>query len=156
MRFWKSEGSVAEALEPFCRELVRQVRARDSYGLLDGRPDGELLTPFIIDKAKAREIPIVGDPEPQVLARIDQFYAAVALAIEKRCGVMAAPLIAINHEGFGRVVLTCGRLVALSKSLRDVHRFGFPSLEKLEQAGAAMVQGAIALIDKFNEAATAD
>jgi probable nitrogen fixation protein len=64
--------------------------------------------------------------------------------------------MSITGEGFGRVVLTCGRLVAVSKTLRDVHRFGFASLEKLEASGAGLVEDALAWIAKFNEAATAD
>lgn len=147
---------MAEVLGPFCSELVRQVRAADTYGLWDGKPDTELLAPFVIDKAKAREIPVVGDPGPEVLERLSQFYAAVALGIEKRCGLMASPLLKVSGEGFGRVVLTCGRLVAVSKSLRDVHRFGFPNLEKLEEAGTALVNDALTWIDRFHDAATAD
>ncbi len=147
-------SEVCAQLGPFCVELVRQVRARDTYGLYDGKPDAALLAPFLIDKAKA--LPIIGDPAPEVLARLNQFYAAVALAIEKRCGIMASPLMHVTSEGFGRVALTCGRLVAVSKTLRDVHRFGFPSLEKLEAAGSALVVHALKWIDKFNDAATAE
>ena len=45
----------------------------------------------------------------------------------------------VSHEGFGRVVLIAGRLVVFAKSLRDVHRFGFESLEKLAAEGAKVV-----------------
>jgi probable nitrogen fixation protein len=151
-----SESCAETQLGPFCLELVRQVRAGDTYGLHDGKPDAALLAPFIIDKFKAREIPIIGDPDPEVLERLNQFYAAVALAIEKRCGIMASPLLRVTGEGFGRVVLTCGRLVAVSKTLRDVHRFGFPTLEKLDAAGSALVADALKWIDKFNDAAMAE
>ena len=144
------------ALGPFCSELVRQVRAQDTYGMWDGKPDTDLLEPFIIDKAKAREIPLIGDPDPAVLGRIGMFYGAVALAIEKRCGIMASPLISITGEGFGRVVLTCGRLVAVAKTLRDVHRFGFASLAKLEASGAGLIEDGLQWIEKFKDAATAD
>lgn len=147
---------MTDAFGPFCCELLRQVRAADHYGYFDGKPDSDLLAPFIVDKAKAREIPLIGDPDPQVLKRIGQFYAAVALAIEKQSGIMAAPLMNISGEGFGRVVLTCGKLVAVSKSLRDVHRFGFPTIEKLEETGSKLVADALAAIDRFRDAATAD
>ncbi len=140
-------------LGPFCCELVRQVRARDSYGLCDGKSDETLLASFILDKAR---IPIIGHPDPAVLARLEQFYAAVALAIEKRCGLMASPLLHVTGEGFGRVVLTCGRLLAVSKTLRDVHRFGFASLEKLERAGTALVEEGLTWIAQFKDAATAE
>lgn len=137
----------------FCDELVRQVRAHDVYGLWDGKPDAALLAPFIIDK---KTVPLIGDPDPAVLTRIGQFYGAVALAIEKRSGIMAAPVLQISGEGFGRAVLIAGRLVVVSKTLRDVHRFGFASLEKLESAGATLVEDGLSWIEKFKQAATAD
>jgi probable nitrogen fixation protein len=141
---------------PFCTELIRQVRAHDGYGLWDGKPDADLLAPFIVDKQKAREIPLIGDPNPAVLARLAQFYGAVALSIEKRSGIMAAPVTQISGEGFGRVVLTAGRLVVVSKTLRDVHRFGFATEEKLEAAGTTLVEDGLLWIEKFKDAALAD
>jgi probable nitrogen fixation protein len=147
---------VSDLPGPFCRELVRQVRAHDSYGVWDGKPDADLLAPFVLDKQKVRDIPLIGDPDPAVLARIAQFYGAVALAIEQRAGIMAAPVIQVSGEGFGRVVLTAGRLVVVAKTLRDAHRFGFASLEKLEAAGTTLVQDGLSWIEKFKDAATAD
>lgn len=140
-------------LGPFCRELVRQVRARDTYDLFNGKPDADLLAPFVVEKS---QVPIIGNPDPRLIERLEQFYAAVALAIEQRSGIMAAPLLHVSGEGFGRVVLTCGRLVAVSKTLRDVHRFGFASVEKLEAAGSALVEDGLQWIEKFRDAATAD
>lgn len=142
-------------LTPFLKELVRQVRAQDTYDFWGGRPDIDLLEPFIIDKAKAKEIPVIGDPDPRVLARLNQFYAAVSLSIEQKCGIMASPVLQLSHEGFGRIVLLCGRLVVVSKTLRDVHRFGFPSLEKLAAEGDKLVGDALIWIEKFEAAAEA-
>nr|WP_243846384.1 NifX-associated nitrogen fixation protein [Rhizomicrobium palustre] len=135
------------------KELVRQVRAQDTYDFFQGRPETDLLAPFILDKAKAKEIPIIGDPDPRVLARLNQFYAAVSLTIEQKCGIMASPVLQLSHEGFGRIVLICGRLVVVSKTLRDVHRFGFPSLEKLNAEGERLVAEALGLIEIFKPAA---
>ena len=55
---------------------------------------------------------------------------------------MASPMMSMHHEGFGRVILTAGRLVALSKQLRDVHRFGFDSLSALAAEGEKQVAAA--------------
>ena len=101
-------------------------------------------------------LPIIGDPDPHTLARVAQFYNAVALMIEKRSGVMAWPVQQISSEGFGRVVLICGRLVVVSKSVRDVHRFGFASLAKLEAEGEALVNEALVCIERYPNAAKAD
>ncbi len=46
-----------------------------------------------------------------------------------------------------------GRLVVVNKQLRDVHRFGFLSLEKLAEEGAKYVQQGIEMIEKFPEVA---
>jgi probable nitrogen fixation protein len=140
---------------PFVRELVGQVRAQDGYGVWEGKSDLELLEPFVIDKEKAREIPIIADPDPDTLSRLEQFYNAVSLAIEKRCGIMAMPIVQISPEGFGRVVLTCGRLVVVNKNVRDVHRFGFPSVARIAAAGDALIIGALDWIEKFPEVARA-
>jgi probable nitrogen fixation protein len=138
---------------PFLRELVTQFRALDAHGAWDRKSDEQLLEPFIVDKAKRREIPIMGDPEPEVLERLELFYNALGLAIEKRCGHMASPIMAMHHEGFGRVVLTTGRLVVVSRHLRDVHRFGFDSLGELAREGEKMIDAAVALINKYPEVA---
>ncbi|MNC15014.1 hypothetical protein D3C75_628140 [compost metagenome] len=51
--------------------------------------------------------------------------------IERETGLLAVPMINISHEGFGRALILVGKLVALDKTLRDVHRFGFDSLDAL-------------------------
>lgn len=145
--------AVDSDITPFLRELIAQIRAQDIYGVWEGKSDRDLLAPFVVDR---RSIPTIGDPDPHTLARIAQFYSAVALMIEKRSGIMACPIQQISSEGFGRIVLTCGRLVVVSKSVRDVHRFGFASLSKLEAEGGALVDAALGCIERYGDAATAD
>jgi len=148
-------ATTAVELTPFLKELVRQARAQDTYDFWSGKPDVDLLEPFIIDKVKAKEIPLIGDPDPRALARLNQFYAAVSLSIEKRCAIIASPVLQLSSEGFGRIVLICGRLVVVSKTLRDVHRFGFPSLEKLAAEGDKLIEEAVRWVETFREAAEA-
>ncbi|TIX07521.1 MAG: NifX-associated nitrogen fixation protein [Mesorhizobium sp.] len=140
---------------PFVKCLVRLIRAQDSYGSWERKADAELLGDFIITKEQLRAIPIIGDPDPDVLWRLDKYYAAIGLAIEERCGLMASPMIQVSHEGFGRVLFTTGRLVVLSKTLRDVHRFGFETLLKLATAGTKLVDDGIAVIEAFPHVALA-
>ncbi len=141
---------------PFGRELIAQIRAQDTYDFWEGKPDRDLLAPFIVDRERARAIPLVGDPDPQTLMRISQFYNAVALRIERRSGVMASPVQQLSSEGFGRIVVIGGRLVVVSKTMRDAHRFGFSSLERLEADGEALVEAALAAIERYPDAARAD
>lgn len=147
------EGVSSLTNSVFFQELVKQWRAQDAYGAWDRKSDAQLLEPYVLDKAKRQAIPIVGDPDPDTLWRVELFYNAVALAIERATGVIVTPMMKMHHEGFGRVVLIAGRLVVVNKQLRDVHRFGFPSLEKLVAEGEKQVALGIEMIHRFPEVA---
>ena len=138
---------------PFVKTLVRLMRAEDSYGTWEGRSDESILQDFIVTKEQRREIPIIGDPDPDVIWRVEKFYAAVGLDIERVTGKIASPMMKMSHEGFGRMLLTTGRLVVISKTLRDIHRFGFENLEKLGEAGEKLVDEAVKWIEKFPDVA---
>lgn len=146
-------GEMVES--PFLTQLAAVIRAEDSYGQWDGKSDAELMSEFIVTKEERREIPIIGDPEPEVLWRMAKFYDAVGLMIEKRTGCMASQMQKMSHEGFGRIVLIAGKLVVVSKHLRDIHRFGFESWAKLAEAGDALIDSAAATIEKYPDAARA-
>lgn len=151
----KEAASGAAISSPFVATLVRLVRAQDAYGVWEGKPDSELIAPFIVSKEQRRNMPLMADPDPDVIARLELFYNAVSLAIEAEIGHVAAPMMKIHHEGFGRVLLTIGKLVVLSKHLRDVHRFGFDSVDKLAAEGAKQVAAAVEIYKTFPEVAVA-
>lgn len=138
---------------PFLTELVKQLRAQDSYGHWEGKSDEDVVGPYIVDKEARKLIPIIDDPDPDVLWRLDLFYSAAGLAIERASKVMTQPMIKMSHEGFGRVVLIAGRLVVFNKYHRDVHRFGFDSLAELAKQGDKIVNDAVAMIEQFSEVA---
>ena len=143
------EDKPADLTAPFVRTLVRVVRADDTFGVWERKSDAEILADFIVTKEQRRQIPIIGDPDPDVLGRVEKFYIAVGLDIERATGRMASPMMKMSHEGFGRVILSVGRLVVISKSLRDVHRFGFESFNKLAEAGEKLVDDAREWIDAY-------
>jgi probable nitrogen fixation protein len=66
---------------------------------------------------------------------------------------MVTPMMKMHHEGFGRMVLIAGRLIVVNKQLRDVHRFGFPSLEKLAEEGEKLVASGVEMINRYAEVA---
>ncbi|MDP3033061.1 MAG: DUF269 domain-containing protein, partial [Rhodocyclaceae bacterium] len=88
----------------FIKEMIRQMRALDSYGTYDGQPGEKLLAPLIMTKERKAQIPIVGDPDEETIACVKAFYNAIAVLIEKECGQMAVPLVHLSHEGFGRAL----------------------------------------------------
>lgn len=141
--------------DPFLKTLIGLIRAEDSYGAWDKKTDGQLLEGFVVTKEERRAIPIIGDPDPDTMHRVEQYYRAVGLRIEQRSGLMASPTVSLHHEGFGRVFLTVGKLVALSKTLRDVHRFGFDGLAVLSREGEKAVDRALETINEYPEVARA-
>jgi probable nitrogen fixation protein len=98
-------------------------------------------------------MPIISNPDPKILWRMELFYNAVGLAVEQATGVMASPLMKLHQEGFGRIVLTAGRLIVIDKHLRDIHKFGFESIEILEAEGEELVKSALEWIEKYPEVA---
>jgi probable nitrogen fixation protein len=95
----------------------------------------------------------MGDPDPETLWRLELFYNAVALAIERQTGIMVSPMMKMHHEGFGRMILAAGRLIVVNKQLRDTHRFGFDSLGKLAEEGEKLVNSGVEMIQKFPDVA---
>jgi len=149
-----SETAVVPEVErAFVKELIKQWRAQDAHGAWDRKTDLDLLEPYILDKEKRRQMPIIGDPDPETLWRIELFYNAVGLAIERATGVMVSPMMKMHHEGFGRIILIAGRLIVVNKQLRDVHRFGFDSLGKLAQEGEKLVGAGVEMIEKYPDVA---
>ena len=137
----------------FMQEMARQMRAIDTYDTFEGMSDGEILDPFVLTQERKKEIPVIGDPDEILIARIKAYYNAISILIEKECGLMAVPLINLTHEGFGRVLITVGKLVVHDRSLRDVHRFGFASLSKMKDEADKILSIALELVGTHSKVA---
>ncbi|MFO7592958.1 MAG: NifX-associated nitrogen fixation protein [Pseudomonadota bacterium] len=137
----------------FMQEMAKQMRAIDTYDSFEGMSEAEILDPFVMTKERKREIPVIGDPDEIVIARIKAFYNAISTLIEKECGKMAVPLVSLTHEGFGRVLITVGKLVVLDRSLRDVHRFGFASLFKMKDEADKYLSVSLELVGDHSNVA---
>jgi probable nitrogen fixation protein len=150
------EAPSEEALlqDPFIRELVKQLRAQDTHGTWEGKSDAKLLEPYILTAEQRRALPMMGDPDPETLWRLELFHNAIGLSIERATGCMVSPMMKMSHEGFGRAVLTAGRLIVVNRHLRDVHRFGFRDLAKLAEAGNKLVAEGIRMVETYKEVAT--
>ncbi|MFC5301592.1 NifX-associated nitrogen fixation protein [Azospira restricta] len=137
----------------FIKEMSRQMRALDTYGTYAGKSTTEVLAPFVLTKERKADIPLVGDPDEETVARVKAFYNAIAVLIEKECKLLAVPLVHLTHEGFGRALITVGKLVTVDKTLRDVHRFGFASLSKMKDEADKLLAVAIERIGQHSAVA---
>jgi len=138
---------------PFMIEMVRQMRAVDRYGVWEKSGDHEILDPFVMTKQRKRELPVIGDPDEEVLERVKVWFNALSAMIELRTGHMAGPLINITYEGFGRALIAVGKLIVHDRTLRDIHRFGFRSLEAMQQEADRIVSEAVRLIEAHADVA---
>lgn len=136
---------------PFLKAIVQQIRANDPYGTYRHWADELLLKPYILSKAQKREISVDGDVDPITQSRIMAFYRAIAHRIEDETGTLSQVVIDLSHEGFGWALIFAGRLILVSKTLRDAQRFGFASLETLNEEGEKLVTKGIALAQRFPE-----
>lgn len=138
---------------PFAVEMVKQLRALDAYDVYADFSDAQVLDPVIMTKERRRDIPVIGDPDEEIIARVKAYYNALSTMIEAKTGIMAVPLVNLTHEGFGRALIMVGKLVVVDKVLRDVHRFGFKSLEALIEDADKIVAKASDLTETYKEVA---
>lgn len=137
----------------FMQEMLKQMRAIDMYDTYEGWSAAKILDPFVMTKERKAEIPVIGDPDEIVMARVKAFYNGISSMIEKECGLMAVPMINLSHEGFGRAIVTVGKLVVVDKTLRDVHRFGFKSLSKMKDEADKFLSVALKIVGDHPEVA---
>lgn len=136
------------------QNFIKQLHAIDTYDTYDGWSAARVVDPIVLTKERKREIPIIGDPDELTIARLKAYYNSLATLIEQKTGLMAAPIVNLTHEGFGRALIMVGKLIVVDKVLRDTHRFGFASLEDMTEKSDKTIAKALELIEKYNNAAT--
>ena len=142
------------AESPFLQQLVKVWRAQDSHGAWENKSDAQLICRIHRrPRSSARPSRSSRDPDPETIWRMELFYNAVGLCIERATKVMVTPMIKMRHEGFGRMVLIGGRLIVVNKQLRDVHRFGFENFAKLGEEGDKQIKAGLDMIEQFPDAA---
>lgn len=140
---------------PFAKGLLTLIRSQDRSGAWDNEPDEAILAPYIVTKAQKRELPMIGDPDPDIVWRVELYYTAIAWEIERRTGQATAPMMNIHHEGWGRAIVIAGRLIAVNSHVRELHRFGFENVVEMEKKAMKLVEEGVATIEKFPSVAAA-
>ncbi|MER9436088.1 DUF269 domain-containing protein [Mesorhizobium sp. M0618] len=146
-----NEDEAALAM-PFVTCLVRLIRAQDSYGSWERQIGRRTAGRLHHHQKTAPCDPIIGDPDPDVLWRLDMFYTAVGLAIEERSGLMTSPMIEMKTV---RPSGPCFSRSGSSSFCPDVHRFGFETFRQLGEAGAKLVDDAPAATEAYRDVARA-
>jgi len=134
----------------FIKTLIGQVRALDQFGTWTNRTDEDLLTEkYVKTKEDLRNIPVIADIDEMQTQDIRLIYQAIALAFEKKTGVMCSVVMEMSHEGFGRAVVIADKIVIVNKFFKDAHRYSFRTYDKLVEEGEKMLANAITLYEKY-------
>lgn len=137
----------------FYKEMLRQIKFLDTSGHFDGLPAEVILKEFIRTPERKTEIPLVGNPDPATITRVNTYYNTIAMLVEQNCGLFPVSLVNLSPEGFGRALITVGKLVVVDKTLRDMHRFGFKDFLHMKSEADKLVSKAIELINKYQDVA---
>jgi probable nitrogen fixation protein len=62
-------------------------------------------------------------------------------------------MLNITHEGFGRALITVGKLVVMDRTVRDIHRYGYDSFSKMKDEADKYLSVALEIIGKYPEVA---
>ena len=136
----------------FIDTLIGQVRALDQFGTWTNREDEDILKEkYVKSKEDLKNIPVIADIDEMQIQDIRLVYQAIALAFEKKTGIMCSVVMEMSHEGFGRVVVIAEKIVIVNKFFKDAHRFSFRTYEKLLEEGDKLLGDAIKIYDEYKK-----
>lgn len=136
----------------FIDTLIGQVRALDQFGTWTNKTDEDILTEkYVKTKEDLKNIPVIADIDEMQVQDIRLIYQAIALAFEKKTGVMCSVVMEMSHEGFGRAVVIADKIVITNKFFKDAHRFSFRTYKKLIEEGDKMLKSALKIYAEYNK-----
>jgi probable nitrogen fixation protein len=136
----------------FIDTLIGQVRALDQFGTWANRTNEDILgEKYVRTKEDLKNIPVIADIDEMQIQDIRLIFQAIALAFEKKTGVMCSVVMEMSHEGFGRAVVIADKIVITNKFFKDAHRYSFRTYEKLVEEGDKMLENAIAIYNEYKK-----
>lgn len=136
----------------FIKTLIGQVRALDQFGTWSNKADEDILTEkYVKTKEQLKEIPVIADIDEMQIQDIRLIFQAIALAFEKKTGVMCSVVMEMSHEGFGRAVVIADKIVIVNKFFKDAHRYSFRTYDDLIKEGEKMLDSAIKIYNEYQK-----
>jgi probable nitrogen fixation protein len=136
----------------FIDTLISQVRALDQFGTWANKEDEEILKEkYVKSKEDLKNIPVIADIDEMQVQDIRLIFQAIALAFEKKTGIMCSVVMEMSHEGFGRAVVIADKIVITNKFFKDAHRYSFRTYEDLVKEGEKMLENAIKTYEEYKK-----
>jgi len=133
----------------FMETLNSKLRSHDTYGVWKKLEDETIIARhFVLSKEDKKKIDVYGRMPDEVVAKIRLFYETVAQTVEWHTKKMAICVLDINTEGFGRALVIYEDNILMQKVHRNAHKFGFESLEKIEEEGEKLVAACLKRLDE--------
>jgi probable nitrogen fixation protein len=136
----------------FIETLIGQVRALDQFGTWTNKSDEEILSEkYVKSKEDLKNIPVIADIDEMQVQDIRLIFQSIALAFEKKTGIMCSVVMEMSHEGFGRAVVIAEKIVVVNKFFKDAHRYSFRTYDKLIEEGEKMLENAIKIYEEYKK-----
>ncbi|MBA9088745.1 putative nitrogen fixation protein [Fontibacillus solani] len=90
-------------------------------------------------------------PSPKLRKQVENVFQAMALTLEIETNSLVQSMVDMNSEGFGRAIVSSGRLILISTTLRAGLRFPFSSRIKLERFALNSLREALEWHSKHSE-----
>ncbi len=136
----------------YIETLIGQVRALDQFGTWTHKTDEEILTEkYVKSKEDLKNIPVIADIDEMQIQDIRLIFQAIALAFEKKTGIMCSVVMEMSHEGFGRAVVIADKIVIVNKFFKDAHRYSFRTYDDLVKEGNKMLESAIKIYEEYKK-----
>jgi probable nitrogen fixation protein len=136
----------------FIDTLIGQVRALDQFGTWANKDDKDILVEkYVKTKEQLKDIPVIADIDEMQVQDIRLVFQAIALAFEKKTGVMCSVVMEMSHEGFGRAVVIADKIVIVNKFFKDAHRYSFRTYEDLIKEGDKMLDNALKIYEQYTK-----
>jgi len=87
-----------KTMNPFGIELIRQIRALDSFGNWAKISDEELLIKkYVKTKEELKAVPVIADIDEMMVNDIKIIYKAIALSFERQTGIVCNVIMEMSH-----------------------------------------------------------
>ncbi|MGG6312018.1 DUF269 domain-containing protein [Paenibacillus macerans] len=95
-------------------------------------------------------------PSPKLRRQVEQVFQALAVTLEIETRRLVQSMVEMNGEGFGRAIVSSGRLILVTLALRAGLRFPFTSQAKLEKFALGQLKEAQEWLNRHGEIAATD
>lgn len=143
-------------LSAFNRSLCQMIDAYDYFGKGSGLSEEDKIARLLLFTPEEKQA-LSQDctPNSKLRLQVEHVFQAMAVTLEVETERLMQSMVEMNGEGFGRAIVSSGRLILSSVTLRAGLRFPFTSAAKLEKFALNQMREALDWLGRHQEVAVA-